>query len=505
MRVSNLRLVLVLLATPGIAAAQAGAYIAIDDPATPLARWLIARGDVLDPSPQVRPWRRDELIAALRRADTDSTTSSGRVIHQLLRLWAPVRPPPSWIAEGRAGAESYSSGRRDLLHPAGGSGLSPYVMVGAWLDAGPFAAGSRVIAENRLNRDPDWTGDAAQRSEQLPLRAAEGWVTASWKSLQIHYGQVDRNWGPDGLAGLALANVEAYARPDLGITFQRGRIDASLVVQSLDDAYATTTPAVVRSRAFMAHRVGFRLSSTLHLAAWETMVVGGPVDAWGRASLAGLYPDLIAHAAGASDADRQVIAGLDASVRPARQLGVEVQLAVQRGSQGDSANAPQPLATAFAGTAFGPLGSYANWRVSYSRIGSQMYSAAPVNSGSLLSFTNLGPGIVRTIAGYDRIAASVALPIGMQFVVEPGIALQRQSGDRPGGIVSGSTAAPSSVVERVREGSVAVDGQRGHLRLDAVFALQQVTNAGNATGSNVVRVEGRIIATIGLRLNGSAQ
>ena len=51
-------------------AAQSSPYLPLDDPRLPLLEHLIARGDIADPSPMVRPFRRADALRVLAGADT---------------------------------------------------------------------------------------------------------------------------------------------------------------------------------------------------------------------------------------------------------------------------------------------------------------------------------------------------------------------------------------------------------------------------------------------------
>ena len=57
------------LAPPSVRA-QASPYLPLDDPRLPLLEHLIARGDIEDPSPMVRPFRRADALRVLTAADT---------------------------------------------------------------------------------------------------------------------------------------------------------------------------------------------------------------------------------------------------------------------------------------------------------------------------------------------------------------------------------------------------------------------------------------------------
>ena len=59
---------------PAPAAAQTGTrpspYVSLDHPELPLLEHLIARGDIEDPSPFVRPFRRSDAVRVLAAADS---------------------------------------------------------------------------------------------------------------------------------------------------------------------------------------------------------------------------------------------------------------------------------------------------------------------------------------------------------------------------------------------------------------------------------------------------
>src|SRR3954463_2528528 len=121
----------VLLATalagglfPLRATAQGSPYITLDDPRLPLLEHLIARGDIEDPSPMVRPFRKADAIRVLQAAD--SNTSTARLVLDLRHTFE-EGSGNIWSIEGRAGAQAYAYARREQLHPLGPSGGRPYV------------------------------------------------------------------------------------------------------------------------------------------------------------------------------------------------------------------------------------------------------------------------------------------------------------------------------------------------------------------------------------------
>src|SRR5690348_2222528 len=122
-RLAARALACVCVLAPARLSAQASPYLPLDDPRLPLIEHLIARGDIADPSPFVRPFRRADAARVLAQADSGGP--GGDVIH---RLWlALVREDGKddgeggpralradtteewahWRAEVRAGGEAY--------------------------------------------------------------------------------------------------------------------------------------------------------------------------------------------------------------------------------------------------------------------------------------------------------------------------------------------------------------------------------------------------------------
>ena len=135
--------------------AQASAYLTLDDPRLPLLELLIDRGDIDDPSPMVRPFRRADAVRVLTLADT----AGAPPLVPALRLALQAVPgDQSWRVAARAGAQAYSHIRRDVLHPLGPDGARPYADFTGEALFGPIALASRMAAEPRIVDDPEWPG-----------------------------------------------------------------------------------------------------------------------------------------------------------------------------------------------------------------------------------------------------------------------------------------------------------------------------------------------------------
>ncbi len=254
------------------AAAQGSPYIPLDHPLLPLAEYLIGRGDIADPSPMMRPFRRADLTRAISEARLPADSRSGAIAAELLRAFAD-RPEDDWFRlAGRAGAQGYTHARRDLLHPGGAGAVTGYAEGLLEGKVGSFLAVSRVAAENRLKDDPDWSGASIQRRKTQAYRFIDGYLAAQWKRVRLFYGQMDRNWGPTGSLGLSIANYP-YPRSDVGLDVVFDQVQASVVGTQLSDM--VSVDGTTHKRYFMAHRLNVRVSRRLNVALWETGVLAG--------------------------------------------------------------------------------------------------------------------------------------------------------------------------------------------------------------------------------------
>ena len=249
---------------PPCARAQASPYLPLDDPRLPLLEHLIARGDLVDPSPMVRPFRRSDALHALAAADT--------TLALVRALRASFTEPPgeqTWRVAARAGGQAFSHIRRDVLHPLGPDGVRPYAEVTGEAVAGPIALVSRLAAEPRLTDDPEWPG---RRDLTLLYRAPEAYLSAQFKYGNVFYGQMLRNWGPVGLAGIGVGD---YAYPQVEFGFLVGVRSFELRPTRARSRTSCRRSGRPIHRYFFDHRASVRLSDRLRVALWETTVISG--------------------------------------------------------------------------------------------------------------------------------------------------------------------------------------------------------------------------------------
>jgi hypothetical protein len=181
-------LMLLALSASGTAplAAQASPYVPLDDASLPLLEYLIERGDVEDPSPMIRPFRRSDAVRVLGAADTVGSASAA-LIGALLEYFGRGQGEQTWAAEIRAGGQAYTAARRDMLHPAGDDGIAPYADLSLRAVFGNIVAATRPAVENRVTDDPDWPGAAGGTWNvgTDPSRGAESFV---WPSVDSASG-----------------------------------------------------------------------------------------------------------------------------------------------------------------------------------------------------------------------------------------------------------------------------------------------------------------------------
>ena len=482
---------------PARAGAQASPYLALDDPRLPLLEHLIARGDVADPSPMVRPFRRADAERVL--AEADDTGPAGALVRALREELADVPEERRWRVAARAGIQGYTDVRRDPLHPLGGDGVRPYADFTGEAVFGSFVLLSRPAAEPRLTDDPDWPG---RRDLELLWRFPEAYLAAQTRYLTVFYGQMDRNWGPAGIEGIGVSDY-AYPQTELGFELGTDGIRLAGLARSLEDGRDAAGERV--HRYFFAHRLGVRLSDRLRLALWETTVLAGAdrdFDARYRNPLTLL---LLANQYGLGS-DGNVLLGLDAHWRVGRRTTLEAQLALddlQYENTGGPTRYPNRWALTLAGS--GPLGGRLGWRALYTQASSLAFRTL----NPFENFTTGGVGLGRNFADQDRLTLAVTLPRGTRWLLTPELTLLRQGEGRINDPFPASDEEAGAfpqlfigTMERTWRAALGVSGREGALELRANAGLHHIVNAGHEEGRTVNRFEGRLQATLGLGRRG---
>jgi hypothetical protein len=486
---------------PARGVGQASPYLPLDDPRLRLLEHLIARGDVTDPSPMVRPFRRADAMRVLAGADT-AAEASATLIRQLRADLEEPADSSRWRLGVRAGSQVYSHIRRDLLHPLGPDGVRPYGELSGEAVLGPFALVNRTAAEPRITDDPEWPG---RRDLDLAWRMAEAYASAQFKYGNVFLGQMDRNWGPVGIEGIGLSDY-GYNDPEFGFEIGVDAVRLTALARTLEDARDSTGARI--HRYFFAHRLGVRVSDRLRLGLWETTVLAGADREFDGRYRNPLSLLLFANQYGLG-ADGNVLFGLDASYRIGKGTTVEAQIGIddiQYENPGGADRYPNRWALTLA--AHGPIGSRLAWRALYTQASSLAFR-------TLNPFENLtdgGVGLGRNFADMDRLTVRVSLPVANRWLVTPELTVQRQG---EGDINDPFPATPAEAggipqlfigtVERTWRAAVALSGRRGPLDLSATAGVHHVVNAGNQEGNTDNRFVGRLQVTLGLSRGGVIQ
>ncbi len=472
---------------------QSSAYVPLDDPRRAAFEHLVTRGEVEDPSPQVRPFRRRDALEALDSAVSRGTLRDTALSRHLRQGWQEAPGETRWEVGLAAGGQGYTEARREPLHRAGPDGVRPFAEVRLLATFGPVIGVSRPVLEPRLARDPDWPG---RRDLDVTGRHPEAYLAAQFRHATLVYGQMEQNWGPGLFPGIGLSN-EGYPRPVLGLSLGTPRIRLLSQAATLTDE--ADSAGTVINRYFFVHRLAVRLGRRLDLALWETTVLAGP----GR-SFSGRYRNpvtllLLANEYGLGD-DGNVMVGLDLSwrIRRARLL---VQLGLDD-FQYQPGRAPNRYA--FAVQAEGPLGARLGWRAGYTQASSLAFRTSRPSE----AFAESGVGIGRNFADNDQLTLGVSAPALGAWIIAPELTLLRQGEGRindswpTGPALADTPTLFLGTVERTWRAAIDVSGRRGPLALHLNAGLHHIENAGHIGDRNRTRFVGRVQATLGLDWRG---
>jgi hypothetical protein len=478
--------------------AQASPYIPLDDPRLPLLEHLIARGEIDDPSPMVRPFRRSDAVRVLVAADSSGKASSAELI-RALRVQFEDPPGSQWRIAARAGGQAFSHIRRDVLHPLGPDGVRPYADFTGEAVFGGFALVSRPAAEPRVADDPEWPG---RTDLELIWRFPEAYVSAQFKYGSVFLGQMDRNWGPTGLDGIGVSDY-AYSEPEAAFDLGTETLRLYALARGLPDETDATGARV--HRYFFAHRLGIRLSRKLSVGIWETTVLAGndrEFDARYRNPVTLL---LLANQYGLG-ADGNVMFGFDAQWRVGAGIRLETQVGLDDLQyENTSGDTRYPNRYAFTVAATGPIGDRCAWRAFYTQASSLAFRALD----PFENFTTSGVGLGRNFDDQDQITLTLSVPGGVRWLFTPELTLLRQGEGQINDPFPTSPEEAGAIptlfigtVEKTWRAALGISGRQGPLEVLANAGFHHVVNANNEPGRTVDRFEGRLQATLGLSRRG---
>jgi hypothetical protein len=480
---------------PARALSQASAYIATDDPRLPLLEHLIARGDIEDPSPMIRPFRRADAIRVLKAADTNA--ASARLVTRLQSTFE-EGPGNAWSIGGRAGGQAYAYARREQLHPVGPSGARPYIELRGAATFGNVVLVTRPVIEPRLTFDPDWPG---RRDVSVVGRMAEAYLSAQFKYGNLFYGQMDRNWGPPDVAGIPISNV-GYERQSLALEIGNASILLSALATDLQDEVDSLGQTV--HRYYFVHRLRAGLSRRLSVALWEGVLLAGADRNFETRYRNPLSLNYLASTIGLGDRGN-VLLGTDVRWQAFGRTTFNVQLAVDDfWYQNRERNRDR---WGFTLDAEGPLSSLAAWHAFYTQVSSLAFRAFNPHE----NFTDAGVGIGRNFSDYDQLTARVTFPLRSTWLLAPELTVLRQGEGRindpyPVPDANGILPTPSlfiGTVERTYRAAVGLSGATGPLEVTADAGLHHVVNSRHQAGRTENHFVGRIQATLGFSRRGA--
>ncbi len=244
--------------------AQASPYVPIDDIAYSYVDALMARGALPALSALERPYTaasvREAADTALARGASPVIAGYLRALQASLERYElrkrgepasdslPFRAKASFdvyvTTESSARHELMLADTRDDTEP----GSAGYFVFGG----GSLAGGVRAILDNRLNKDPDFTG---KKDRKIAGRTQDGYVGGQWKYAQVAFGRVARNWGPPSVDGLQLSGAP-FTYDHLYTRFGTDRLHVSSVIARLENY--VLSPGVESSRYFAIHRLAYK-------------------------------------------------------------------------------------------------------------------------------------------------------------------------------------------------------------------------------------------------------
>src|SRR5262245_33159630 len=492
---------LVLLAGARSTLAQASPYLPLDDSRLPLIEHLIARGDIVDPSPMIRPFRYADAIRVLTAADTAPETSTGRLVHSLNEsLTSDVRSDKSWWrVRLRGGGEAYTQKRRDPLHLGGQGTANPYGDFELWGLFGPVAGVVRTSIEPSLIGNPDWPNKS---QENVTGRLIEGYLSGQIKWGALTYGQLLHNWGPVGVPGIPLSDV-AFERQGLELLLGTRTVRLRALASDLRPQANAAGQSV--NRYYFVHRLELQVSRRLLLVPWESVLIQGVGRTLETPFANPLSPTVLANNFGIADTGSNTIIGFDVSWRLGRRVTLQTQTAIddfwfnKRNQKQDR--------YAFTVAGYGPIGSRLGWRAWYTLVS----SLALRTQNPQENFTDQGVGIGRNFSDDDQLSVSVTVPAARQWLLTPELTFQRQGEGKindpyPPPDANGNQITSMfliGTVEKTYRIALGVAGREGPVELAGNAGFHHVTNDQNQLGVTANRFVARIKVTLAWGRSGS--
>ncbi len=397
----TLAVLAMLSGAPAIAAPQDARLLSSDWPHMAALEHL-QRAAVVSLDPLTRPWSRSAVVTALERVDTAAADAT--IMQLVKRLRADLAADTMGLAvEAFVGALAASDAGRWALRPApdSSSGLFPLAGITASLRFPHVALVTSPRIDNRLRSDPDYRG---KKDRFVSGRNPEAYVRASWPLAEVFVGQIDRNWGPEGIESLVLS-PSPYTFDHFFVRLGPARLRLELLATQLDARFNIDSTDE-RKRYLSLHRLVVQPTSRLTVSLFEAALYADSrlersFEPW-YLNPANLF--LLAQTDGVETSN--ALLGADVVHRGDR-LTLAAQAYLDDFQVDDSVTGDrEPPGYGFTLTASGPaMGGRATWHALYTRVTNLAYRTPATEEAYLYREVGIG----RNWADYDQATLRMSL------------------------------------------------------------------------------------------------
>ena len=481
------------------AEAIASPYLPLDNPGYTIIDALQSRGGLASLSLLERPYSLSAIHSAVR--DDSALTKLQTLRSELIGELQDYELAPSTDSapalrvrlNGEIFATAQRSAIRELMLGDSSGGVYPGAAVRAAVQGGPWVAASRIILDERLKHDPEFTG---KKDKKLAGRTEDAYEAAHWRFGEIFFGRLGRNWGPPALDGLLLGHY-VYSYDHAALTLGVPSFHLTTIAARLDDR--VIAPDTVAQRYFSIHRLSGRWRD-IEIAASEAIVYGGngrgfepkwlnPLNGFYLAQL-NESPNI--HGSVGSDGNMSY--GLELAFRqtPVGIVRGEFQLDDIAVNRCDSL-CKKPPSYGLTVTANGipipggdlpgnPVGA-----VSYTRVTNLTYR----NGSSFEQYMNENIGLGRGFSDYDELRIGLDVVAGSRFPLTFYGAIRRQG--------EGDYRIPQPPTSQFPQTPTLLSGVVEHISRVAASGAGRLANAVDCTGDigfNRVRNAGHVAGAI---------
>jgi hypothetical protein len=488
--------VLIAVASPRGTAAQASAYVPLDDVAYSFVDALMSRGEMRNISALERPYTRGEIASAVDSARAHVTSPIliswlDALSRSISKYDVAADSDSTSNIHARFGGDVYataqSSGRRELMLADSRNDVEPGATIRMVMSGGPIAGSIRGLIDNRLKVDPEFSG---RKDRKVDGRIEDGYVGGQWKYGEITLGRVARNWGPSSLDGMQLGHY-AYTYDQLYGKVGSRAIHISTVLARLDDDTIVGGPHI--ARYFSIHRLALRHASW-EIGATESFLYTGAGRGF-EPSLSNPF-NIYALSWRNERADGNLAMGLDGAWR-SRRFGIIAAQLFLDDLQIDKCDTVCHEPTSYGATVTVegfPLRSDHRAFASYTRVSSLAYRTPNVHE----RYASFDVGLGRGFSDYDeaRVGADLALVKSAVFRLYGAYRRQGEGDYRkpfpPKSAYSTTPVMFSGVVMKVARVGLTSSATRKSFELSADLGFNHATNADNIVGRTRSGFEGRV-------------